>query len=56
MKTAWNNLSIDDRAQELAKTAMGWEQIPLADRIGAKSIELVRKAQEFKTALMKEAQ
>jgi hypothetical protein len=49
-QAAWQNLSKDARALELAKSAMGWDSLTWAQR-AAKHGELVVKAQQFKGAL-----
>lgn len=46
----WPDLSKDQRAVELAKTAMGWEQMSTEQRMdGARY--LAKLAQEFKESL-----
>lgn len=46
----WPNLSIDQKAIELAKTAMGWEKMT-ADQQMCHASELAQKAQTYKIAL-----
>ncbi len=46
----WPDLSKDAKAVELAKTAMGWEDLTIEDQMD-RAGELVAKAQQFKESL-----
>jgi len=49
-KANWPDLSKDQRAFELAKTAMGWNDLTAAEQMG-RSEELVTKTQTYKESL-----
>lgn len=49
-QAAWQNLSKDARALELAKSAMGWNSLTTEQRMDH-TRELLAKAQTFKGAL-----
>lgn len=49
-KYNWPDLSKDAKAIELAKVAIGWDELTIEQRI-ARHRELVVKAEEFKGAL-----
>jgi len=50
VRTEWPNLNKDTRAVELAKIAMGWDQLSVEQKM-ERSRELVQKAQDFKESL-----
>lgn len=49
-QAAWQNLSKDARALELAKSAMGWDSLTTVQQMD-RSRELLVKAQTFKGVL-----
>lgn len=49
-KINWPDLSKDQRATELAKTAMGWDDLTIEDQMDS-SRKLIQLAQQFKVQL-----